>query len=186
MWNYNSKDLEEEIGVGSYLKQSGCYIAAIKEISEKITNGGAKQITFKFDVKGLEATVYHIYTKIDGTEIDFKVRHLNHLLFLTNSTKIKDISELKGKIVGVFLKAKLSPDKKYINFDIDGFFHEKTKQTSKEAKEGNKELKVYNKMKEMYENEKPLETIHEKSVQQQVSENKENSEVDFNTKEFPF
>ena len=56
--------------------------------------------------------------------------------------------------------------------------------TSKEAKEGNKELKVYNKMKEIYCNEKPLETVHEKSVQQQVEENKQGQ--DFMDEEFPF
>ena len=190
MWNFNADDLLVECGEGNYLKVSGCYEATIKEISQSTTSGGAKQITFKFDVNGSEATVYHIYTGKDGVELDFKVRHLNHLLFLTQCTKIKDISELKGKKVGVFLKAKLSQDKKYINFDLEGFYHPTTKQTSKEAKEGNKELKVYNKMKEIYWNEKPLETVYEKSTQEKITSQVEDAKVGFDIPEdddsFPF
>ena len=184
MWNFNEKDLLVECGEGNYLKVSGCYIATIKEIVEKTTQNGYKQINITLDVNGAETTIYHTYTGKDGV-LDFKVRHLNHLLFLTNSTKIKEVGLLKGKQIGAFLKAKLSENKKFINFDLEGFFHPTTKQTSKEAKEGNKELKVYNRMKEIYDNEKPLETVYEKSVQQ-VAENKENSEVDFDSEEFPF
>ena len=189
MWNYDEKDLLAEVGEGNYLKVSGCYIAVIKEIVEKVTQNGYKQINITFDVNGAETTIYHTYTGKDGV-LDFKVRHLNHLLFLTQSTKIKEVAALKGKTIGVFLKAKLSENKKYINFDLEGFFHPTTKQTSKEAKEGNKELKVYNKMKEIYWNEKPLETVHEKSTQEQITSQVEKAKVGFDIPEdddeFPF
>ena len=171
MWNYNEKDLELEVGVGLCLTKSGCYNAIIKEISEVKTSGGARQVIFKLDVEGAETTIYHVYTKTTGEEIDFKVRHLNHLLFLN---KLKDPSKLlsvKGKEIGVFLKAKLSQDKKFINFDIEGFFHTATKKTAKELRD-NLSAQVYDNMKKKYDEETPLERVYEKSAQQQVEEAK--------------
>ena len=183
MWSYNEKDLELEVGGGSHLNKSGCYHAIIKKLELLTTPNGAKQVKFEFDVEGNEQTIWHTYSKTDGTEIDFKVRHLNHLLYLN---KLKDPSKIQavvGKEIGVFLKAKLSQDKKFINFDIDGFFHTVTKKIAKEFKEG-LEAKTYDKMKKMYGEEKPLERLHEKSVQQTVEENKQN--IDFIDEEFPF
>ena len=183
MWSYNEKDLELEVGGGLHLSKSGCYHAIIKDISDTETSGGARQVVLKLDVEGAETTIYHVYSKIDGTEIDFKVRHLNHLLFLN---KLKDPSKLlsvKGKEIGVFLKAKLSQDKKFINFDIEGFFHVSTKKTAKELKD-NLQAQVYEKMQKKYSEETQLERIYEKSVQQTVEENKQN--IDFTDEEFPF
>ena len=186
MWNYNEKDLELEVGGGLHLSKSGCYHAIIKDISDVDTKGGARQVIFKLDVEGAETTVYHVYTKTTGEEIDFKVRHLNHLLFLN---KLKDPSKLlsvKGKEIGVFLKAKLSQDKKFINFDIEGFFHTTTKKTAKELKD-NLSAQVYENLKKKYDEETPLERVYEKSVQQQVEENKSNSDINFEDDDsFPF
>lgn len=183
MWNYNEKDLELEVGGGLHISKSGCYHAIIKDISDVETKGGARQVILKLDVEGAETTIYHVYTKVDGTEIDFKVRHLNHLLFLN---KLKDPSKLlsvKGKEIGVFLKAKLSQDKKFINFDIEGFFHTATKKTAKELRD-NLSAQVYDNMKKKYDEETPLERVYEKSAQQQVEENKK--DIDFDSEEFLF
>ena len=75
MWSYNEKDLDLEVGGGLHLSKSGCYHAIIKDISDIETSGGARQVVLKLDVEGAETTIYHVYSKIDGTEIDFKVRH---------------------------------------------------------------------------------------------------------------
>ena len=183
MWNYNEKELELEVGGGLHLTKSGCYHAIIKDISEKETSGGARQVIFVLDVEGAETTIYHIYTKTTGEEIDFKVRHLNHLLFLNKLKDPSKILSVKGKEIGVFLKAKLSQDKKFINFDIEGFYHIGTKKTAKELRD-NLNSQVYEKMQKKYAEEKPLERVYEKSVQQQVEENKKDE--DFDSEEFPF
>ena len=183
MWSYNEKDLEVEIGGGNYLSRSGCYNAIIKDIKHSNTSGGAKQVVLSLDVEGSEMTIWHVYTDKQGKELDFKVRHLNHLLYLNKLTDPGKIKTLVGKSIGVFLKAKLSQDKKFINFDLEGFYHLGTKKTAKELRE-NLTAAVYEKMKKVYSEEKPLVREYEKSVQQQVEENKK--DVDFIDDEFPF
>ena len=155
-WNYNAEDLNEEISTGgTYLEKSGCYKAKIVSIEEKKTTNGAEQVVFKFDVDGKETTVYHTFTKVDGTTIDFKIRHLNHLLYLNKLTDPAKLKKIEGKEVGVMLKAKLSQDGKYINFDIDGFYHLGTVKTAKELKD-NLPAKTVAEMAAKYEKEEPL------------------------------
>lgn len=175
-FNYNAEDLNEEISTGgNYLDKSGCYKAKIVEIIEKKTTNGAEQVVFKFDIDGKETTVYHTYSKTDGTLIDFKVRHLNHLLYVNKLTDSSKLKTLEGKEVGVMLKAKLSQDEKYINFDIDGFYHLGTGKTAKELKD-NIAAAVVSDMKKKYESEQPLKRA-------QSNGNTENAD---NSEEFPF
>lgn len=184
MWIYNQEDIEKEVGGGNFLDKSGCYEAVMKEFEIKQTSGGATQAIIKLETEGAETTVYHIYTDKVGNELDWKVRHLNHLLYLTKKTKIKDVKELIGQSIGVFLKAKLSQDGKYINFDLEGFYHIGTKKTAKELKE-NLEGNFYNKMLSKYEKEKPLVRTYE---EQDNNHNKsaDSTEHDFMDDEFPF
>ena len=53
------------------------------------------------------------------------------------------------------LKAKLSQDKKYINFDLEGVYHIATKKTASELKE-NKDAKVVEAKSKQYDAEEPL------------------------------
>lgn len=180
-WSYNAEDLNTEIGSGDYLDKSGCYKAKIVEIEEKKTTNGASQVILKLDVEGKETTIFHTFTKIDGTVIDFKIRHLNHLLFINKLTDPSKLKTLEGKMVGVMLKAKLSQDKKFINFDIDGFYHLETGKTAKELKD-KLDAKVVKEMAEKYNNEKPLERVG--GTTEKANTTQENVEV--SDKEFPF
>ena len=160
-WNFKQEDLNEEISTGgNYLDKSGCYKAKIVSIEEKKTTNKAEQVIFKFDVDGKEATVYHIYTKQDGTPLDFKVRHLNHLLYINKLTDPSKLKTLEGKEVGVMLKAKLSQDGKYINFDIEGFYYLPNSKTAKELKDGLSAETVAAMMKK-YDVEEPLKRTTE-------------------------
>jgi len=154
-WNYNAEDLNKELSAGNYLEKSGCYKAKIVSIEEKETSNGGKQVVFKLDVEGKETTIYHVYTKKDGSLLDFKVRHLNHLLYLNKLTEPSKLKTIEGKEIGVMLKAKLSLDKKYVNFDIEGFYHLQTGKTAKELKD-NLPAKTVNEFKAKYEAEEPL------------------------------
>ena len=107
-------DIEKETAGESYLSKSGCYEAKILELEHKKTTNGYGQVVLKLEVEGKETTIYHIYEGKDGA-IGFKVRILNHLLYLNKLTNPADISKCVGKSIGVMLKAKLSQDKKYIN-----------------------------------------------------------------------
>lgn len=153
-WNYDEKDLEKETIGGNYLSKSGCYAAKIVEIEEKTTTNGYGQVVIKLDVDGKETTIYHVYEGKDGV-IDFKIRVLNHLLYLNKFKNPSDITKCVGKNVGVMLKAKLSQDKKYINFDLDGVYHLETGKTAPELKNNTVAKSVEAKSKQ-YAEETPL------------------------------
>lgn len=153
-WNYDEKDIEKETAGGSYLSKSGCYEAKILELEHKKTTNGFGQVVIKLEVDGKETTIYHVYEGKDGA-IEFKVRILNHLLYLNKLTNPADISKCVGKNIGVMLKGKLSQDKKYINFDLEGVYHIPTKKTASELKD-NKDAKIVESKTKQYDAEEPL------------------------------
>lgn len=155
MWNYNNGDLEKETTGGTYLEKSGCYIANIEKFELSKSSGGCDQATITFGIDGAKTTVFHIFGDKNGKNLDWKVRHLNHMLYLLKLTNIKDPSLLKDKEIGVFLKAKLSQDKKYINFDLEGFFHPIQRKTAKELSQKENNLEV-ERMEDKYSKENHL------------------------------
>ena len=74
------------------------------------------------------------------------------------------------------LKAKLSQDKKYINFDLEGVYHLPTKKTASELKD-NKEAKVVEAKSKQYESEEPL--IRENELKSESISNKSEENDDF-------
>lgn len=176
-WNYDEKDIEKETVGGSYLTKSGCYEAKILELEHKKTTNGYGQVVMKLEVDGKEVTVYHAYEGKDGV-IEFKTRILNHLLYLNKLKSSADIEKCIGKTIGVMLKGKLSQDKKYINFDLEGVYHLPTKKTATELKE-NKDAKVVDAKIKQYEAEEPL--IKDSSKKEEYKE--EASAID---DDFPF
>ena len=171
-WNYDEKDIEKETAGGSYLSKSGCYEAKILELEHKKTTNGFGQVVIKLEVDGKETTIYHVYEGKDGA-IDFKVRILNHLLYLNKLTNPADISKCVGKSIGVMLKAKLSQDKKYINFDLEGVYHIPTKKTASELKD-NKDAKIVEAKSKQYDAEEPLLRGNESKATNTAEKTEEN------------
>lgn len=154
MWNYNQEDIKKETAGGSGLNKSGCYVCKIKDIELKNTTNGAKQAIFKLDADGAETTVFFIYSNKAGEDTDFKVRILNHICFLLK-TQPKNFLNIKDKTLGFMLKAKLSEDKKFINFDIEGVYDAVSLKTAREVTE-NLKAETYDKISEKYEKEPAL------------------------------
>ena len=159
MWTYNKEDLVQEVNVGgNYLSESGAYEAFIKEVVFKDNASGSKQVNIKIETaSGQSTTLFVTYAGKDGAPVQFLVTRLNQLCGILK-VKPEDLATKSiDKQVGVFLKAKLSTDKKYINFDLDGVYDPKTKLTTKEANEKATTPEVYNKLVEKYGKETPLE-----------------------------
>ena len=72
------------------------------------------------------------------------------------------------------LKAKLSQDGKYVNFDIDGFYYLPNGKTAKELKDGLPAKTVADMLKK-YESEEPL-----KRIENTKTETKKDEDVEFN------
>ena len=178
MWNYNEKDIEKETAVAAGLNKSGCYSAKIISIENKKTTNGFSQIIFEFDIDGKTIKVFHVYEGKDGM-IEFKVRILNHLLYLNKLKNPSDIEKCIDKNIGVMLKSKLSQDKKFINFDLEGVYHLESGKTASELKD-NKPAKVVETKRKQYEEEEPLKR---EGFESGTSDKKE--EID-DSDEFPF
>ena len=175
-WNYDEKDIEKDVGAG-FIEKSGCYPAKIISIEDKKTTNGYGQVVLKLEVEGKEVIIYHTYEGKDGL-IDFKTRVLNHLLYINKLKNPADIGKCVGKTIGTMLKAKLSQDKKFINFDLEGVYHLDTGRTASELRD-NKPAKIVEAKRKQYEAEAPLKREHESSF---GSTNDENFDVD---DEFP-
>jgi hypothetical protein len=186
-WEFDEKDISKP--ASSFLDASGCYTAVIKEFKFEKSTNGADQAKIKLEIEGLETTIYHIYSKTTGEKIPWKARHINHLLYLNKIKKLRSPSEqLEGVEVGVFLKAKLSQDKHYINFDLEGFFHPGLRKTAKELSQGSEPTEVA-KMQKKYASEKPLmREASERSRDnvQEFAEEYGNNDGPENDEEFPF
>lgn len=160
MWKFNEKDLDQDVVGSGYLRESGCHICIITKLTMD-----ERKVVFEIETESGEkvGTIFHYYTKKDGTEIPFKVRHLNHLLYLN---KLRDPAKLQtvvGKRIGVMLKAELSQDGKFINFNIDGFYQADLGKTAKELKEG-LPAETVKKMTERYAAETPLKPLKTKNT----------------------
>lgn len=176
-WNYDEKDIEKETVGGNYLAKSGCYEAKILELEHKKTTNGYGQIVMKLEVDEKETIIYHTYEGKDGV-IEFKTRVLNHLLYLNKLKNSADIEKCIGKTIGVMLKGKLSQDKKYINFDLEGVYHLPTKRTATELKE-NKDAKVVDVKIKQYEAEEPL-------IKEPIKKEEHKEETSAIDDDFPF
>jgi hypothetical protein len=157
-WTYKKDDIQEEVSVGgNYLDKSGCYEVTITKIEDTKTKNGASQLKIDVETKEKQkTTIFFVYSDKEGKEIEFKTRQLNHLCYLLKLTPDK-LEQMNGKEIGMFMKAKLSQDGKYINFDVDGFYDAKTKLTAKELNEKKSTTpEIYNQFKEKYEKEEPL------------------------------
>jgi hypothetical protein len=159
MWNYSKEDLVKETKVVDFLEKSGCYEMTIESVEDKKTTNGADQVVFKFVTdSGAKVNIFYIYSNLKGEPIDWKVSKLNQLCGLLKVAPEK-IADMKGKTVGVFLKANgTSRDGKYINWDIDGFYDVKTKGTTKELEEKVSVADSYAKFEEKYAKEEPIVT----------------------------
>ncbi len=190
-WQVDNADISKS--ASGFLDRSGCYIATIKEFNFEKTKNGADQAKIKLEVEGNETTIYHVYSKTTGEQIPWKARHINHLAYL-NKLKTFTGVEFIGVQIGVFLKAKLSQDKRFVNFDIEGFFHPEHRKTANEFKNG-LDAKEVNKMEERYSKEQPIQTEYvprsEDDIQpharQYQEDNGNNNNGNFNEDdEFPF
>jgi len=163
MWEYKEEDLLKGILDGNFIDKSGCYVGIIKSLELSKTNNGADQIVFDFETVDGEVKVYYAYTKTTGEELTFKTKHLNHLLYLCKLKDPNKIKECIGKNIGIFLKAKLSYNKEFINFDIEGFYHPTQNKTATELSKNTKAEEV-EKMLSKYAKEIPLERIKKDNV----------------------
>lgn len=159
MWTYNKEDLVQEVNTGgNYLEKSGAYNVIIKEVTFKDTSGGAKAVNFKVEtLSGQSTTLFINYADKEQAPIQFLVARLNQLCGLLKVTPEKLAENAINREIGLFLKAKLSSDGKYVNFDLEGVYDAKTKLTTKEISEKVKTPEVYEKMVEKYSKETPLE-----------------------------
>ena len=182
MWNYNKEDLVEEVKLGGdYISVSGCYDVTIEEIEGKKTKNGADQVVFKFKTdEGSTANIFFVYSNKDGVPTDFKVRQLNQLCGLLKTMPEK-LAEMKGKKIGIFLRATgLSKDGKYINWEIDGFYDVKTKGTISEISKKEGVGETYKKAEEKYAKQEAI-------VPKQVSQSTQSVVIeDDSSDEFPF
>ena len=178
-WNYNEKDIEKETAGSAGLNKSGCYAAKIISIEDKKTINGYGQVVIKLEVEGKETTIFHTYEGKEGP-VEFKVRVLNHLLYINKLKNPADIVKCVGKTIGAMLKAKLSNDKKFINFDLEGVYHLETGKTAGELKD-NKPAKVVEAKRKKYEEEEPL-----KREGQATGATQATTEIDDDSDSFPF
>lgn len=177
MWNYNEKDLIEEVGGNgkNYLQVSSALVCKIDEIEDK-DYSGHKNIILKVTPEGYEqTTIYVMYEHAEGKDMSFNTRRLNQLMMLL---KVKTPEELLtkavGQNVGMFLQAKLSTNKDFINFNLDGVFDAKTNKTTKELTEKTK-AETFDKMVAKYAKQPKLERVTVKSQTASVVEDDSDS-----------
>lgn len=177
-WDYDEKDIEKDVGAG-FLEKSGCYPAKVISIEDKKTTNGYGQVVLKLEVEGKEVIIYHTYEGKEGL-IDFKTRVLNHLLYINKLKNPADIGKCVGKNIGTMLKAKLSQDKQFINFDLEGVYHNESGRTASELRD-NKPAKIVEAKRKQYEAEVPL-----KRVGSSTTTRNEETPVNVGDDDFPF
>lgn len=155
MLTLNKDYINQEVSVGGNINKSGCYEVLITDAHFWDSNNSeAKSLNLKFeDTESSRKAWLNLFFKgKDGSQIDFQMRNLNHLMFLTKNKglsgdKNNKIQSLQDKIVGIILKV----DKETIGndgrqgykYDLIGFYDPSTKQTAKE-KSNKEDAEVYN------------------------------------------
>lgn len=189
MWNFDEKDLVKTFEAKRYLDESKAIVCEIKQVKFATTPNGSKQVVLEVEPEGYNPIgLWIVYESARVGQLDWVVSKLNQLCAIIGVKPQELETKAVGKKVGMFLKAKLSQNKRYINFDLDGVFYPETKKTTKEEKEG-LEPETYVYFEKRYALEPKLERIREdeNSISETVFNNTtETTETDDDDDDFPF
>lgn len=148
MFKLDNKFIKEDVpSGGSTINRNGCYEGVIEKFSVykadgKFSQSEAVNLTV-VDDEGKKAWFSLWYKKKDGTDVEFNLRHLNHLCYLVGINAPKPandgtVPEFIGKRIGFAITVdveEVDKDKLGYKYNLVGFYDSETKQTAKEKSE---------------------------------------------------
>lgn len=160
MWTTNKDDLNKDIKGGTMINKNGCYDCKITKayIVSGINGSQSEGLNLSFENRDREKMFIFIsYKDKNGCELDFNIKHLSHLEYLTkltteqiyNNRKSEQINNqsritfplLENKYIGVIVEVKAKEGG--YEYLLKGFYDIKTKKSVAELSK-NEEAKALN------------------------------------------
>ena len=164
MFQIDSRYLEEEIGLSNAIRRTGVYNAVIKKADIwKSEHSQSEALNLEIETEDEKsARLSLFYKKKTGEEIEFNMRHINHLMYLLGIDNLKEgqdklVPALMGKKIGAIIKVgkRDGDEREFYQYTLQGFFDPDTKMTAKE-KSQNLKAEVIDKAIASYKNEKDV------------------------------
>lgn len=182
MFKYDETMLIEEVVLKNYLDKSYAGVVTIIDVEDKDFSGN-KNIILTVQPEGYEPVkLYIMYESARGADMSFNTKKLVQLCSILGLKPEELTTKAKGKKVGMFLRAKLSQDQRFINFNLDGVYYPKTNKTTTETMQ-KKTAETFKRMTALYEKQPKLERKKDNVTKTTATTAIDNTDID---EEFPF